>query len=266
MVDGQLPPGGSEAPVDPTVAPVAAEVDLQDLTPAAVTETDLPAGALDPESLLEAPDAEVAETTGPVTEVVPEAVETNEAGFDREKVLAKIDETQRALDELRATFEGVAAEDPLKDSLPQETAPVEPEVAQASAQIAQEQHASDQADETPQIITRGQVPVAPQPDTAEQPAPEPIEVPEDLQAHPQPELTVVPDLITQSDIPGDVPSAVEPVPAPTMIIDKSDVPSGQAPAAPVEPTGDSNEHSFIRDAVQPAPAAPDATPGDQGNV
>jgi hypothetical protein len=86
------------------------------------------------------------EVTAPVTEVASEKAETNEASFDREKVLAKLDETQRALDELRATFEGVAAEDPLKNSLPEESAAVEPEVAQAAAASV-----ADLAPEHPEI-------------------------------------------------------------------------------------------------------------------
>ena len=104
---------------------------------------------------LPAPDAEV-----PVT---PEERSAQvEAPVDREAVMARLDDMQRTLDDLRSSFKGAAAEDPLKKSLPQETATVEPGIAQAAAQIdrAEPTTVADLAPETPQISSL-RIPVTP---------------------------------------------------------------------------------------------------------
>jgi len=127
------------------------------------------------------PDIAAAQPQGPGTPIeaerdvfedglpAPDAEERSaqvEAHTDREAVMAKLDDMQRTLDDLRSSFEGAAAEDPLKKSLPQETATIEPEVAQAAAQIDPAQHDSepatvaDLAPETPQISSL-RIPVTP---------------------------------------------------------------------------------------------------------
>lgn len=154
-----------------------------DATDIANIQLDVPE-ALESSQLSEAP---VEEST---TETVEASTEKGE--ISREEVIERLQGIGKQLNKLVEEY----AAKPLVAEVPKSTESVKPAV----------------LDNVVSIYTRGQQPAnvaPPEPVT-------PIGVPEALQAHSAPELTVVPDPVTSTDIPGVIPTTGQEVNVPTQ--------------------------------------------------
>ena len=194
---------------------------------------------------IEAPDAQPEATTE--AEPVVEAVE-----LDREAILQDLDDMQSKLDAMRAKFEDVASQEPLKSPLTEAAEPVDEAVAAQAADMFVEPPAEDAPSNVTPLFTRGQVPAAPT-----EPQELITEVPEHLQATPAPELHVVQDVIDTTAVPSSEPVAEVSVETPPVIT--------EVPAAEPVPTTGEGDATFVRVATEaPAPApvveAEQATP------